>query len=129
MLGRGRIYIAGALVPGNHMSFKDNVPPRGMMERFPQLHLFNYKSKHLPTAALPASRNSAIAFSGADSIARNNENLPLCLPDPTLPSPMQLLLSIAMHSLIECSQDNKNSHMALAADPKLERAFFAISFV
>lgn len=97
------------------------------MERFPLLHLFNYKSKHPPIAVLPASRNSAIAFCGAVSIVRNDENLPLCLSDPTLPPPMQLLLIIAMHSLIEGAQDNKDSHMALAAALTLERAFFAIS--
>lgn len=97
------------------------------MERFPLLHLFNYKSKHPPTAVLPASRNSAIAFSGAVSIARNDENLPLCLPDPTLPPPMQLLLIIAMHSLIEGAQNNKDSHMALVAALKLERTFFTTS--
>lgn len=99
----------------------------GMMERFPLLHLFNYKSKHPPTAVFPVSRNSAIDFSGAVNIARNNENLHFCPPDPTLPAPMQLLFIVAMISLIEGAQVKKDSCMALAAALKRDRAFFAIS--
>lgn len=96
------------------------------MERFPLVYLFNYKRKHPPTAVFPASRNSAIAFPDAVSIARNYKNLPLRFLDPMLPPPLQLLLIIAMQSLIAGAQDNKDSHMVLA-DLKLERAFLAIS--
>lgn len=35
---------------------------------------------------------------------------------------MQLLLIIAMHTLIEDAKNNKDSHMALAAALRLERA-------
>lgn len=96
-------------------------------EGFPLQYFFNYKSKHPSTAVLPASGNIAVAFPGIVSIARNDENLPLCLLDLTLPPPMKRLFIIATHSLIESAQDNKDSNMALAAALKLETAFFAIS--
>lgn len=98
-----------------------------MMERFPLQHFFNYKNKHPRAAVLPASRNIAVVFPGIVSIARNDENFPLCLLDLALPPPMQRLFIIAMHSLIRGAQGNKDFHMALAAALKLERAFFAIS--
>lgn len=72
MLGRESFCTAGALAPGNHTSFKGNVPPWGMIERFPPLYLFNYKSKYPPIPVLPASRSIALAFSGAVNIPRKD---------------------------------------------------------
>lgn len=67
-----------------------------------------------------------MASSGAVSFARNDENLLFCLSEPTVPLSFQLLLIIAMCSVITDAVDNKDSHMALAAALKLERALFTI---